>query len=132
MEIYNNYLSAIESVLDESKTTSEEKEKVLTIFKDYQSNFDKFIKALFAICVVALFAVSYYICYVIVTYVLNAEMDLMQKEILLPIDRSINAITISVLLGATVVQTGAAFFVITKFLFPSSKPDYHQAQSSSQ
>lgn len=132
MEFHNDYDAYISEILKKENLSEDEKLIIKSKSDEFkhgvERRFDVWMKVLFSIAVVVLFGVSYYYAQQLINSVLTSEIELMKTGIIKASERSINSTTIAALLAATVTQTGLAFLVITKYLFPTREITVEKSQ----
>ena len=124
MKVNNDYIGLIDEVLQQSSLPIVEKEKLREVvtskIDEFERKFSIGIKVIFSVAILCLFGMSYYFAFNLIEKILAADIDLIGRNLMKATDRSINATTVSVLLAATVTQTGLALYTVTKYLFSSS------------
>jgi hypothetical protein len=93
--------------------------EIESIEKSYSEKYSRTMRLIFIIAILVFFSASYFFAYKFIDQILTSEMSLITAKLLEAKDRSINSITVSALIAATVTQTGIAFYAVARYLFRS-------------
>lgn len=123
MELLNNQIGLVDEILQDFDVSAEQrqtlKEKIEIEFRRRDHRTMIALKIIFSISIVVFFVASYLFSYYFIDRIVSLETDLISKKLMNPDARSINSLTVSALIAATVTQTGLAFYAVTTHLFGS-------------
>jgi hypothetical protein len=115
----SSYVSLVDQILHESDLPEDRKTAARESARAFEARFSLWTRAIFAVAILGFFAASYLFTYEFIQEILESETALITQKLLDAKDRSINGMTVTALIAATVTQTGLAFYAVTKYLFKS-------------